>query len=409
MATSPVITRTYGPEAFGVLGAFTALLAVIVPFGALSYPTAIVLARSDVEAIGLAKLSLRIGVAVSLAVGGITLACRNQISSLLNLGAAGDYLLLLPWALYFSVCLAVLSQWVIRKKLFQVQAKVSVLQSLWLNGTKVVLGFVAPTAAVLVALAASGSAVHAVMLLIGARRNTAASVLFKTGSVSGGGRRFLALAIRHKDFAIYHTPQLFINAASQSMPVLLLSSFFGAAYAGFYSVAIFVLGMPAQLLGKSVADVFYPRISEAANNQENLVKPYLKASMALIAVGVLPFGFVIVTGPWLFGMVFGAEWVVAGEYARWLSLWLYTTFFTTTAASLLPVIGGQRFNLMFTVVKIASRVTGLLLGVFWFQDDTVAIMLYSIFGALLNIYFLLAVLRMVIEYSRQAGGGSSKG
>src|SRR5699024_7637402 len=34
----PIITRLYGPEAFGVLGTFTALTKIVIPIAALTYP-----------------------------------------------------------------------------------------------------------------------------------------------------------------------------------------------------------------------------------------------------------------------------------------------------------------------------------------------------------------------------------
>ena len=43
MAFAPIITRFYGPEAFGLLGTFTAILGIVMPIAALSYPIAIVL------------------------------------------------------------------------------------------------------------------------------------------------------------------------------------------------------------------------------------------------------------------------------------------------------------------------------------------------------------------------------
>ena len=40
MAFSSIITKLYGPEAFGLLGAFVAVLAIVMPIAALSYPVA---------------------------------------------------------------------------------------------------------------------------------------------------------------------------------------------------------------------------------------------------------------------------------------------------------------------------------------------------------------------------------
>ena len=89
------------------------------------------------------------------------------------------------------------------------------------------------------------------------------------------------LAKRYRDFPLFRAPQVFLNAISQSLPVLMLTSFFGPAVAGFYSIGRTVLAIPSTLIGKSVGDVFYPRISEAAHNGENLTKLIKKATLSL--------------------------------------------------------------------------------------------------------------------------------
>ncbi|MEI8616628.1 oligosaccharide flippase family protein [Pseudoalteromonas sp. B193] len=50
MLFAPIITRFYGAEAFGLLGTFTAVLAILVPIAALAYPIAIVLPKNDDDA-----------------------------------------------------------------------------------------------------------------------------------------------------------------------------------------------------------------------------------------------------------------------------------------------------------------------------------------------------------------------
>lgn len=57
---SPIITRLYGPEAFGIMGTFVSIINIIAPVAALTYPIAIVLPRSDENAKGLIRLSLMI-------------------------------------------------------------------------------------------------------------------------------------------------------------------------------------------------------------------------------------------------------------------------------------------------------------------------------------------------------------
>ncbi len=52
MAFSPLITRLYGPEAFGLQGVFTSVAGLLIVVAAMGYPTAIVLPRHDADALG---------------------------------------------------------------------------------------------------------------------------------------------------------------------------------------------------------------------------------------------------------------------------------------------------------------------------------------------------------------------
>src|SRR5699024_3409882 len=74
---SPIITRMYGPEAFGVMGTFTAMTRIIIPVAALAYPIAIVLPKNNQDAKGLIRLSLIITTIISI-ISLITLILFNQ-------------------------------------------------------------------------------------------------------------------------------------------------------------------------------------------------------------------------------------------------------------------------------------------------------------------------------------------
>lgn len=68
MIFSPELTCLYGPESFGLLGTFTAILVVVTPIAALAYPIAIVLPQRDDDASSIAKLSLLLALSISLTV-----------------------------------------------------------------------------------------------------------------------------------------------------------------------------------------------------------------------------------------------------------------------------------------------------------------------------------------------------
>lgn len=398
MAFAPIITRMYGPEAFGLLGTFMATLGIVTPIAALAYPIAIVLPKSDDDAKALAKLSFRIALFIALVLSVILLFAGEQIAALLGMQAIAAFMLLIPLAMFFSALQQIMQQWLIRKKQFKVTARIAVSQSLILNSSKVGIGWFWPIGSVLIILATLGSALYAVQLWFGAKKWAD-----KDGRIDKPGESKVdlkALAYKHRDFPYYRAPQVFINALSQSLPVLMLASFFGPAEAGFYAIGRTVMGMPSALIGNAVGDVFYPRINEAAQNKENLFRLLLKATLLLGLVGLIPFGLVIVFGPWLFSFVFGPEWTIAGEYARWLSLWMFFMFMNSPSNKAIPVLGIQRFYLFFSTGTIAIRLIALSIGFLFFSSDIVAIALFGISGALINIVLIFIVLIVSTKVQR---------
>src|SRR5699024_4669090 len=79
LAFSPLITRIYGPEAFGVQGVFLALVSILGPAIALRYPMAIVVAADEGDADRLGRLSLLIAFGLSSALGLVLLFAQGPV------------------------------------------------------------------------------------------------------------------------------------------------------------------------------------------------------------------------------------------------------------------------------------------------------------------------------------------
>lgn len=384
MAFAPIITRLYGPETFGVLGVFMAMVGIITPVAALTYPIAIVLPKSDADAKCLARLSLYISLLMAVLATIILVLFKSMIVSLFHIEVIESFLFLIPLVILFSAFLQVAQQWLLRTKEFRIIAKVEFVKAIIINSAKVGFGLLKPVAAVLVVLATLGSALHALMLFIGAQRSQHEHV-----AECCNIKTIKELSRKYEDFPIFRAPQSLINAISQSLPVLLLAIFFGPASAGFYSLGKTVLSVPTQLISKSVGDVFYPRIAEAANNGENLTRLIVKATLGLSAVGVIPFGFVMVFGPWIFGVVFGEEWVMAGEYARWLALWLLFGFINRPSVKAIPVLNLQGQLLLYEVMSVVIRAGALFLGFHIYNNDIYAVIFFSAISVALNALIII--------------------
>ncbi|TMN21930.1 lipopolysaccharide biosynthesis protein [Lentibacillus cibarius] len=390
IALSPIITRLYGPEAFGIMGTFTALTSIIIPVAALTYPIAIVLPKSDKNAKGLIKLSIFVTLIIAFLTTIILLFFKNSILEAFQIEGISSFLYLIPLVIIFAGLMQVSEQWLIRTNQFSINAKANFMQSVVVNGGKVGIGLIYPTATVLVALQATGNGIKALMMIIFAKRSDYKGEM----QPQERGDSVKKLAKKHRDFPLYRAPEEFFSAISQNIPILFLTSFFGPAAAGFYNIGKTVLSLPSRLIGQSIGDVFYPRISEAANNGESLNRLIIKATLALGAIGIIPFGTVIMFGPWLFEFVFGEGWNVAGEYSRWISLASFSVFMNKPSVRAIPVLALQRLYLFFSIIRLIIRSSALIVGFVVFDSDVIAIALFGITGALLNAVLILSTIKI---------------
>ena len=388
VAFSPIITRLYGPEAFGVLGVFVAIIAMLTPVATLSYALAIVLPASDGDARALAKLSLIIALCVAAVIAVVFGFFHQQIAHLFGFEASALYLLIIPIVILLTASEQVLSQWLIRKKQFRAISGVAVAQAATVNVSKTGVGLLMATAPVLLIINAIGHILHTIFLWFGAQSTLSDRVSQNIVSVSAQKASMKDLANTYRDYPLFRSPQIMLNSISQNIPTLMLAAFFGPIPAGFYALTRRVLTLPKSLISQSVGKVFFPRIAALAQQGKDLQPYIVKATGGLALIGLLPFGIVILFGPWIFSFIFGSEWFIAGEYARWLSLWLYFTFLNVPSVQAIPLLDLQGHFLVYEVLSITVRSSAIAFGALVLSSDVVAIMLFSIGGAVLNVLLI---------------------
>ncbi|WP_312938297.1 lipopolysaccharide biosynthesis protein [Stutzerimonas nitrititolerans] len=378
---TPVVTRLYGPESYGVLGVFLAIMQILTPAAALAYPIAIVLPRERDEALDIIRLSALLSVAGSLMLAAIIALWGDSLAARAGLAAIGNWIWLMPIYMVFAGFVQIMQQWLIRQQRFGVTARSAITNALWIGGGQSGVGWFHPVGWVLLLINTVGQGLYALMMSIGSGL---------LGALASQTRRepLWQVARRYGDFAAYRAPQIVINVASQGLPIMLLAALFSTKAAGFYALGRTVMGAPSMLLGKAVGDVFYPRIANAAHIQEPLLPLVRKATVALAITGFAPFLVVMLAGPWLFGLVFGVEWERAGEYARWISVWMLFAFINAPSVTVLPVLRMQRFHLFVTCFTLAVRVVVLAGAYLWSGDDLVAVAYFGVTGAVINIFLI---------------------
>ena len=391
LALAPFITRLYGAEAFGQLGAFVALTSIITSISAMSFPLAIVLPEEDSEARYLALLSILVSIAIVSVLTILIATSGDLIIAYFDLYTIAEFVWLIPVVTFIETIRQVLLQWLIRKKEFKKTARVSAIQALWLGFSKIGIGSYFPSGLTLVFMNALGSIVYVVLLAFSGWQSL--NVRWITIPKRLIFANLKKLALKYYDFPLYRSPQIFINAISQGLPVLMLTAFYGSASAGFYSLCLTVMMIPISFISNSMGNVFYPRIAEASHKNENLKMLIVKATALLFVIGVLPFLVVVVYGPWLFAVVFGSEWIIAGEYARWIAILSFFQFINRPAITSIPVLKIQKELLMFEIISSFLKISALYVGFKYFKNDIDSIMLFSVVGSFTYIYLITWVIR----------------
>lgn len=392
----PFLTRLYGPEAFGALAAFTAIINIITPLATLGYANAIVMPETTQEANAVARLSLVSAAIVAPVVLIMVYIFKFQLAKLTGLEHQPNLLYLIPISLLLVALLSVANQVAIREGLFKAKSSSYVASTFIMNLGKLGAGYISATGITLIIFLIISKLINYIILM--ARVPKVGAFNFRHWFGLNGIQK---AALDNKDFAVYRLPQSMLNAAAVGLPVILLTNYYGSSAAGYYSLTTLILGAPVLLLGQSVGEVFYPKITNAIRQQaSNSLQLVIKATLSLGGVAIIPFGTVILFGPDLFAFAFGEQWKTAGEYAQWIAPWLACVLATRGILAAFPILNLQSYLLVQEVFSIILRSLALIVGLKYYQSDLIAIALFSVVGIMLMLGLEIVGVKKLIKESR---------
>lgn len=355
VAATPALTRLFSPEDFGVLAVFLSVSAISAIALNLQYDAAVVLPKEDEDARDLVRLSLRLvvalGAASALVLGGLQQLAPGALSFL------GDVPAWVPLVgLAGGLALAVertVNYWNVRTQQFRLIASAGVVAALVSTGLKLGAGWLAGGALWLV-LAYVVFYVLNIVVQVACSDGLGLHTLLR--------RPVQRVHAEYDDFPKYRLPQQLLNTVGREIPPLVLVWMFDPVLVGLYSLANQMVRLPGRFLSEAVRKVYYQKAADELNEGRDAFHSLAQATAYLAAVGVVPFALIALVSPTVFPWVFGEQWVVAGKYAAWMSLWMYTAFFNTPSVAMMPALRLQDRYLGFNVAALVVRVGSLYAG-----------------------------------------------
>lgn len=334
IAITPILTRMYSPEDFGVLALFVAITTIMGSIANGRYELAIMLPAEDDDAINVAAMGLLIATLLSVALLLPAILLNDYIVEKLDNQFIGFWLYFVPlvvWLLGLHNILSYLSN---RKKRYKDMAKAAIYKSVGQSAVQLGVGAVKATAGGLISGQIFANFMANTRLALNVKQQ------YNPGNVSW--LEMKRLAKRYIDFPKYSMWATLSNTLSYQLLNMLIAAFYSVATLGFYSLAQKILGMPASLVGDAIGRVYFQQAVIEKNETGKAISVFNATTRKLVALSViffLPLWFIL---PTIFELAFGQQWRIAGVYSQ-IVLPIFVLRFISAALSVTNSVFERQF------------------------------------------------------------------
>ncbi len=388
IAISPILTRIYTPEDFGLFALFLAITNIIGSVANGRYELAIMLPEEDEDAINTAALGFIISSILSLLILVLVILFNDFFVNLIGNEEIGLWLYFVPITVFLLGLWNVLNYYNNRRKNYKDLRNAHIIRSIVLASTHLIIGFLKSGVTGLI----SGE----ILSKLSANSRLLKNILKDKLLISKiTKRKMINMAKRYKNFPMISLPSSFTNELYANLFSVLLSSLYNVTLLGHYYMAQRVLGLPSALLGVSIGQVFF---QSAVKEKEKTgqARVIFKSTVKKLFLIALPFFvtlFFIVED--LFAFVFGENWRVAGIYSQILIPIFFIRLLSTPVSMINTVFERQIYGLYISIILLVSNI-GIILGSYYFglgpekMFTILSIVLFIEYSLFLLHYYLLS-------------------
>lgn len=374
---SPLLTRLYQPEEFGLFAIYVSILSILAVPASLCYERAIPLPEKDRPAANLLVLSLFINLAFSVLTVIVVWLWHDSIAHLVKAPELASVLFILPLGLLWIGVYQSLNYWVMRK-----QAYARILKTKWKQSLTMIL------------------------VQVGSGIINAGTFGLVLGDVAGkaGGTGALALttwkedkevfrrvtltemrqaASRYRSFPLFSSWSVVLNSIVLQIPILFLTTSHNPAVVGFYALAFRVLGVPLNMISGAVGQVHMAESARlVGQSPEQLENLFWKTLRTVFMIGTPLVGILAFAAPVLFSFIFGDEWKDAGTYLQIMCPMFLFDFAANSIGGSLDVLERQDFHAIREIIRIILIGLSVILAIFFSFSPLISIISLSSAGTL---------------------------
>ena len=393
----PVITRIYTPEDMGV---FSSLIAIISLWSVISvgrYDCAIILPDDKKTAQAIVYLCFIIALFVSI-LSGLWYLLRSFWGKPVSIETYRGYLFI-PVLILLNACDLIFMRIAIRGKKIGALSLTQVLRQLGDKSTKIILGFFYNNPISLMIGTVVGEVIRISVL---AHHTFRSFFIFDSEKISKNN--IITVAKRYKKFPLLNTWSAFLDTASSQLPIILFTSLYSKATAGYYGLCLSILVVPVTIIGTSIANVFMEKIARIKDDIQSVQQMTLKLFKKLLFIGTFGMSIIVMYGDILFPILFGQKWKEAGIYSQWRAPSLALVLSFSPLSSLFDIYERLERSLILGIFSFIVSIFCIVVPYFLGLSDMYAIACLSIGSLIIDAVLAIYVLSVVaIPYTKTLG------
>ncbi len=385
VATSPLLARLYSVEAFGILSLFSSFMVI---FGVITtgrYELAIGLPDEDIKAKNLIRLIIFIGFLVSVFYLIVLFIVKEIVQ---YSGSSGlflsNWIYIAPIYAFFIAIYSGLIYWNQRKKNYK---KITISNSLQVVSTtlfSVIFGLLGIIQAGMMISLVMGIIFSTFFLLKDFKNE---QYQFNLDSIKTVGKEYISFP-RYMILS-----DLALTISQQYIPII-FAGLFSSTIVGYFALANRMIRLPNIVLTSSIANVFRNDAIDTIREKGNCEQLYLSTLKKLFYIALPMYSLVFIFSPLLFDFVFGEKWIIAGNFARILSVMLLLEFIVIPLNSLFYIFEKQKILMR---IQIANTLTGIImiyLGYKIFNNVYWALIFFCLSSIVFNLVFIFLTYKL---------------
>lgn len=391
---SPVLTRLYSPQDFGVLALFVSITTILSVIANGRYELAVMLPEKDDDAINVAAIAFIVNVIFSFFCLFLIISLRTHLLRILKMESLGIWAYFIPLTSFFIALFNLLNYTNNRFKLYKDIAKSNIYKSISNALIKLTLGFFKTGAGGLII----GQIIS---------QFVANSKLFdnikKTGLIASLSlRKIKELAKLYSNFPTFSLLAGLINTLAYQLTNILVGSFYGESTLGHYYLSQMILGLPLSYIGTAVSQVFYQHAASELKANSTIKFTFKSTLKKLFYIGIPVFTLIFILSIPVFTFVFGQKWYDAGKYTMYLTP-LYCIRFIAIPFTLIPMIFKKnQIDFLFQTGIVTITIATILLN----RASVERFLLF--YSGLLTVYYLSYILLLKVMFVERKFGTSQE-